>query len=192
MKKILIVFILLLFSSTIYGQLIVPKIDNPKFVVGLHSAGSIWFGKDSAKNHFHDILLETEPYFCYFPIKNLGFGVMFDYMYVNSTINDFKNFYSFGLLSRYYIPFQINKEMMDKHKIYFEYNINLTNYEFETRYGYPKIFDKLQKIRHNFAMGLNLNLINGLYLDVGFQYLKFISGISFFEPRFAIEYHFNR
>lgn len=193
MKKLLIVVIISLFGTITYSQLFIPKKDIPKYVIGFHSAGSIEFGKDTANNHYHDILLETEPYFCYFPVKNLGFGLMFDYMYNNSTINNFKNFYSIGFLSRYYIPFQINRGgMLDKHKLYFEGNINYTNYEFEKRYGYPKVYDKLQKIRTNFVIGISINLINGFYLDFGFQYLKFIGGINFFEPRFAIEYHFNK
>lgn len=192
MKLIFISLFLISFSLTAFGQLIVKKIDEPKFIVGVHSAGVIAFGKDTLDNNFHEILLETEPYFCYFPVKNLGFGLMFNYMYTNSTINNYKNFYSFGLLTRYYVPFQINKPVLGKQKIYFEYNINFTNYLFESRYGYPVVYDKLQQIRNNFVMGLNINLIKEFYLDFGFQYLKFVNGIGFVEPRLALEYHFNK
>ncbi|MBN2893602.1 MAG: hypothetical protein JXL97_17150 [Bacteroidales bacterium] len=191
-KQIIFLVLFLSIKTTTYSQLIIPKIDIPKYVIGFHSAGFVEFGKDSLKNHYHDILLETEPYFCYFPIKNLGFGVMFDYMYVNSTIHNYKEFYSVGILSRYYVPFQINSKMMGKEKIYFECNINLTNYEFLNRDGYPEVYNKMNKIRTNFAIGISINLVEELYLDFGFQYLTFINGISFFEPRFAIEYHFNK
>lgn len=191
-KTILFLIVLTTFSFSSYSQLIVPKVDIPKYVFGFHTAGFIEFGKDSLKNNYHDVLLETEPYFCFFPIKNLGFGVMFDYMYTNSTINDYKNFYSVGIMTRYYIPFQINIGMIDKEKLYFESNFNLTNYEFSKRYGYPDVYDKMNKIRINCVVGLNIHLTKGLYLDFGVQYLTCLGGISFFEPRFAIEYHINK
>lgn len=192
MKHILLSLLFLVLYLTTYSQLFVPKEDIPKFIVGFHSGGVIAFGKDTLDNNFHEILLETEPYFCYFPVKNLGFGLMFNYMYVNSTLNNYDNYYSFGFLTRYYIPFQINKTTLKKQKIYLEYNINLTNYSFINRYGYPTVYNKLEKIRNNFVIGLNINLINEFYFDLGLQYLKFFDGIGFFEPRIAIEYHFNK
>ncbi len=192
MKKGIIFIVFILLSSTIYSQLLVKKEDIPKFITGFHYAASFGFGKDNANNHYHDVMLEAEPYFGYFPVKNLGFGPMVGYLYANSTDNNYKDLYSFGIFSRYYLPFQMNNDALKKHKLYFEYNINLTNYEYEKSYVYPQVYDKLQKIRMNYVLGININLTNEFYVDLGIEYLQFLNGIGFVEPRLAFEYHFNK
>jgi len=49
------------------------------------------------------------------------------------------------------------------------------------------VYDKMNKIRANFAVGLSINLVKEFYIDFGFQYLTFFNAINFFEPRFALE-----
>ena len=169
MKRLLLIFIFSIVFFEAFSQLIVRKEDNPNIVFGFHTAGDILFGKDTLDNKYHTVLLETEPFVCFFPITNLGFGIMFDYMYANTNVHDFKDFYSVGLMSRYYVPFQINRNMLNKHKIYFECNINYTNYQILRRNVYPDVYNDLSVIRYNFVTGLSLNLINEFYIDFALQ-----------------------
>ncbi len=192
MKKILGIIVLILFSEISFGQILIHRVDNPKFIVGSHTSFLWTFGRDALNQKFHELFAEAEPYVSYFPFRDLGFGVMADYLYVNSTINNFKNCYSAGTFVRYYLPFQINKETLGRQKFYFEYNINYTNYEFENRINFPRVDDKLSNIRVNYVVGVNVFLINEFYVDIACQYMKFVDGIGIIKPRLAFEYHFNK
>ncbi len=194
MKKKYYFFLLFFFFSNLtYSQFLSKHEKTPKFIFGFHSNGQIKLEKDPItfdKTYLY--LIDTELHISFYPIKNLGFGLMFDYMYTKSNYIYYPSFYSYGFFIRYYSHLKINKIILDRLRFFVELNINKANYKIEKKLEYPTVYDKANQIIINIPVGIQFQIWKGLYYETAFEYSIFVNGINFISPRIGLEYHFNK
>jgi len=194
MRKILFfVFVFLIFTQSSLGQVFIKQQKTPKFVFGFHSNGHIESMTDPATSiHRYLYLIDTQLHASYFPVRNLGFGLMYEYMYTKSNYTYFPSFYSYGFYLRYYSSLKIDKPILNRFKFFAETNLNRANYKIETRNVYPTVFDKANQTILKFPIGLQFQIWKGLHYETALEYTIFIGGLKFLNPRIGFEYHFNR
>ncbi len=189
MKKTILIFFLLLLSNLLYSQLFVEQEQIPKFIFGFHSSGQI---ENINYNNTYLYLIETEPHISFYPIKHLGFGFMFNYMYTKSNFVYYPSFYSYGIFVRYYFGFQINKLILDRFSFFMEIDYNRANYQVIEKGVYPTVYDKANQSIINIPIGYQFRIWKGLFFETCFEYSMYVNGIQQINPRIGIEYHFNK
>ncbi len=189
MKKILFLLLFFFASNLTYGQFFIKHEETPKFIFGFHSNGQI---ENNHYNNTYLYLIDTELHISFYPIKNLGFGLMFDYMYTKCNYAYYPSFYSYGFFIRYYSSLKINKTLLDRLRFFVEIDINIANYKIEKKHEYPTVYDKANQIIINIPVGFQFKIWKGLYYETSIEYLIFLNGINLFAPRIGLEYHFNK
>lgn len=190
--KYYLFFAFLFLATGLFAQLLTKHDTLPKLVVGVHSNGTIRTSKDPntyVKSYLY--LIQTELHLSYYPVKKIGFGISYDYMFTKSNYIYYPPFYSYGLYLRYFSSAQIKQDILDRMLFFAEFNIKKANYQIEKKFTYPTVYEKANKTILNFPIGFQLRIWKGLYYETAFRYMIFLDGIKLISPRIGFEYHFN-
>lgn len=143
-------------------------------------------------NNTYLYLIETEPHISFYPLKNLGFGFMFNYMYTKSNIGYYPSFYGYGIFLRYYFGVKIDEEILDRFHFFIETSYHRANYQIIQRGVYPTVYDKTNQSIINIPIGYQFRIWNGIFFETSLKYSIYTKGVKNIYPRIGFEYHFNK
>ncbi|MCD4791595.1 MAG: hypothetical protein K8R54_00050 [Bacteroidales bacterium] len=201
MKILTTILFILFFHISAVSQMITKKDESHKFEAGFHTNFSMVDYKDpDTFDKSYLIFWGTEPFIGFYPVKNLGFGIIASYSFVKSSFISLPPLYSAGVYVRYYIPFKINRKILNNIDFFLEANYNKTNYLYSENQplhvtdvfdvSYPFIYNKLNQTNINIPAGINFKIVKKLHIEISYQYIIFLQGSNKIGARLGLNYYF--
>ncbi len=188
-------------SLSLNAQIIETKISNHKLELGFHINDYFISYKDPITfEKFYYLDLGLEPYITYYPTNNLGVGISFYYSFVKSDFIELVPLKAIGVYSRYYIPYKINKKVLNRFDFFVEIFLAKSNFKedinqpvYNTKHfdvSSPYMYEKFsQTIIHAPILGVNFQLFKKLNAEVSVGYKIYIDGKEYFDPRVGLTYY---
>ncbi len=198
MKKIVILFIFLIFvkfsfSQEIKKKIIVKNERQTLLVVGFHSSYFSLKNRDTVTWKWNYLYYyEIEPHISYYPIPNLGLGACFGYSKYYSNFMQLDNLRWYGIYTRYTIPFHINVKYLNRINLYAEINYQRTNYIQFKREMDPIVSDKIEYNLLTIPLGFQIRLWKGLFYEGTYVFNFFFNDKVLLWSRIGFDYYFYK
>jgi len=182
-----------------FSQLFTKQEEVKQWVFGFHTAGITLKERDPdtfEKTYFYHI--ETEPHLSYYPIANLGIGIMYNFVFNRSDYTKCPSAYSYGIYLRYFVPVKFNKKFVNRMNFFIECDYNKTNFKvttmpFTTGYfaEYPTVIT-LERTLISIPLGFQFRFWRNFYAECSFEPRFYSDKDIELGSRIGIEYHINR
>lgn len=189
MKKYILIPLLCLYTFS-YGQTFKKDSLISKFDIGIYP--NIYYVNQLTEINSDEFVnlfsCELRPYFAYNVYNNIFLGCNISYEFIASDFYEKENFRDLGVFVRYIIPYTGNKKLSKKIHLYFECGYYKTNYimvgETINIFKYKSIdiyedfrtSNDLAYSKISIPIGLTFNVTNKLYIDLNWQYVKYVDG----------------
>lgn len=189
MKKVYIVFFMC-FQLAASGQFFEKDSLVSKLNVGIYP--NMYYTNTIVEENSDEFVnlfsLQLRPYIAYNVCNNLFLGCSSSYEIFVSDFYEKKSFVELGCFIRYVLPYSINKDLIDRFRLYFELGYYKTNYcmfsETINTFTYKSIeiyenftlSSKLDQAKIVFPIGFTVAITDRFYIDINWQYSKFING----------------
>lgn len=207
LRKIFIIFVIILSSQIISAQVFTKKTERHKFELGINSPYYFTYYTKSQLGtfYYHDYIIQ--PNLSYYPVHYWGVGLSTDINIIKkSNFTQIPKKYGIGAFTRFYLPFKFTPRFFNRLDFFIEFKLDKTNYhlqeeiltEFQepaavTGLGFsePIVSKGLTQTLFSIPIGIKYEVAGNLHFEFSTVLVRDLTNYEeYLDVRISAEYYF--